>query len=273
MPLYAASDKYEYMALPNQSGVRLGNRYYYNAFSMRSDEVNPNVKHILGLGDSVIYGGVQTDRDSLATSLFSAETGMQMLNISAGSWGPDNCAAYLKEKGMFKAKGIFLLVSSHDAHDNMDFTPVVGVHPSYPDKQYFCAMAEVLCRYIYPRYIKPLFDKGNNELDPDQKVLAGVNIHKNGKAFNPGFDQLKAMADSAKIPFVVYLHADQEENAEKKYNEQGNEIIAWCNKHQVRLIEDLHLLTKDDYRDGIHINAKGQRIVANIMEKEFKWLK
>ena len=43
MPLYAASDKYEYMALPNQSGVRLGNRYYYNAFSMRSDEVNPNV--------------------------------------------------------------------------------------------------------------------------------------------------------------------------------------------------------------------------------------
>ena len=24
MPLYAASDKYEYMALPNQNGVRLG---------------------------------------------------------------------------------------------------------------------------------------------------------------------------------------------------------------------------------------------------------
>ena len=129
MPLYAASDKYEYMALPNQCGVRLGNRYYYNVFGMRSDEVNPHKKHILGLGDSVIYGGVQTDQDSLATSLFSAETGMQMLNISAGSWGPDNCAAYLKEKGMFNAKGIFLLVSSHDAHDNMDFMPVVGVHP------------------------------------------------------------------------------------------------------------------------------------------------
>lgn len=178
MPLYAASDKYEYMALPNQSGVRLGNRYYYNDFSMRSDEVKPHKKHILGLGDSVIYGGVQTNQDSLTTSLFSVETGMQMLNISAGSWGPDNCAAYLKEKGMFDAKGIFLLVSSHDAHDNMDFMPVVGVHPSYPDKQYFCAMAEVLCRYIYPRYIKPLFDKGNKELDPDQTVLAGVDIHK-----------------------------------------------------------------------------------------------
>lgn len=101
MPLYATSDKYEYMALPNQSGVRLGNRYCFNTFGLRSDEVNPHKKHILGLGDSVIYGGVQTDQDSLATSLFSVETGMQMLNISEGSWGPDNCAAYLKEKGMF----------------------------------------------------------------------------------------------------------------------------------------------------------------------------
>ena len=42
MPLFAASDKWEYMALPNQSGVRLGYRYYYNAFGMRSDEVNPH---------------------------------------------------------------------------------------------------------------------------------------------------------------------------------------------------------------------------------------
>lgn len=52
---------------------------------MRSDEVNPHKKHILGLGYSVIYGGVQTDQDNLATSLFSAETSMQMLNISADS--------------------------------------------------------------------------------------------------------------------------------------------------------------------------------------------
>lgn len=270
MPLYAVSDKWEYMACPNQSGVRLGNKYYFNAYGMRSDEVNPHKKHILGLGDSVIYGGVQTDQDSLATSLFTAETGMQMLNISAGSWGPDNCAAYLKQYGLFDAKGIFLLVSSHDAHDNMDFMPVVGVHPSYPDKQYPCAIAEVLCRYIYPRYIKPFFDKGNHrELDPDQKVLAGIDIHKNGKVFNPGFAQLKVMADSAKIPFVVYLHADQEENAAKKYNEQGDEIINWCKANHVRLVEDIHLLTKADYRDGIHINAKGQRIVADVMEKEF----
>lgn len=68
MPLYAASGKYEYMAFPNQSGVRFGNRYYFNAFGMRSYEVSPHKKHYLGLGDSVLFGGVQTDQDSLATS-------------------------------------------------------------------------------------------------------------------------------------------------------------------------------------------------------------
>lgn len=56
---------------------------------MRSEEVDTTKRHVLGLGDSVIYGVVQTDQDSLATSIFSRETGVQMLNISAGSWGPD----------------------------------------------------------------------------------------------------------------------------------------------------------------------------------------
>lgn len=59
-----------------------------------------------------------------------------MLNISAGSWGPDNCAAYLKEKGTFGAEGIILVVSSHDAHDNMNWQTVVGQSVAFPDKQY-----------------------------------------------------------------------------------------------------------------------------------------
>ena len=32
-PLYFESDKYEYMACPNQDGYRFGNHYHYNSFS------------------------------------------------------------------------------------------------------------------------------------------------------------------------------------------------------------------------------------------------
>lgn len=86
-PLYYESDKYEYMACPNQNGCRFGNHYHYNSYSQRSEEPDTTKKIVLGLGDSVIFGGVQIDQDSLATTLFTKATGMQMLNISAGSWG------------------------------------------------------------------------------------------------------------------------------------------------------------------------------------------
>lgn len=112
-PLYYASNKYEYMAIPNQDGYRFGHHYHYNSYSQRSDEPQKGKKKVLGLGDSVLFGGVMIDQDSIATSIFTRETDTQMLNISAGSWGPDNCVAYFKDKGLFGAKALYLLVSSH----------------------------------------------------------------------------------------------------------------------------------------------------------------
>ena len=269
-PLFFASSNYEYMALPNQDGYRFGNHFHYNSYSQRSEEPDSTKTIVLGLGDSVIFGGVLTDQDSLATSLFSAETGMQMLNISAGSWGPDNCAAYLKEKGLFGANAMLLLVSSHDAHDNMEFKPVVGVHQSYPDHQYRLTIGELVVRYLWPRIIGKLVGGGKN-VDPDQAVLKGIGIRKSGMTFNPGFNQLKEMADSAGIPLIVMLHPDQEELKSQEYNEQGLEIINWCKTNRVKLIKELDEgITEEMYRDGIHTNAKGQRFEADLMKKYIK---
>src|SRR3954453_5472217 len=92
---------YEYIAKPNQNHFRFRNHIKYNAESMRSEEVDTATEQILGFGDSVINGGVLTDNDSLATTILSDSLTkyegkkVQFLNISAGSWGPDNCFAYL----------------------------------------------------------------------------------------------------------------------------------------------------------------------------------
>lgn len=142
-PLYFESNDFEYMARPNQEGMRFGNKYNYNSYSQRSDESDSTRRIILGLGDSVLFGGMIIDQDSIATSLFSKETGKQMLNISIGLWGPDNSAAYLRKYGLFGAKAMFLVVSSHDAYDNMTFEKVVGKSLSYPNKQYWCAWGRV----------------------------------------------------------------------------------------------------------------------------------
>lgn len=270
--LYRESDKYEYIAQPNQNRHRFGAYIHYNSFSQRNGEPDSTKVRVLGLGDSVLFGGTWMDQDSLASTLFSEETGKQMLNISAGSWGPDNCAAYLKENGTFGANAMILVCSSHDAYDVMTHIPVVGIYPNYPDKQYSFAWIELVDRYLIPR-INMLF-ANKVLLDPDASVVASSKaktVVKKSQAFNPGFSQLKQIADSLNIPFSIYLHAEKNEIESERYNEMGNMIIEWARQNDVQLIQGLkNGETLDMYKDIIHFNEKGQRHLADCFELVIK---
>lgn len=66
---------------------------------------------------------------------------------------------------------------------------------------------------------------------------------------------------------IIELHPDTFELAKGKYDEQGQEIIDWAKAHDITLIKELdHQFTKEDYRDRIHFNEKGQRKVAKLMK-------
>lgn len=257
-PLSVSSKNYEYIFAPSQRHVRFGNTVSYNSHSQRNSEINNNMTPILCLGDSVLNGGVQTDDSELATSIVTSTTRYQCLNISAGSWGPDNCAAYLCEKGVFHSKMMILVVSSHDAFDNMDFVPVVGVSPTHPAKQYTLAIVELWDRYLTSRVINYFFKK--KITDPDEKV--SQRITKNGKSFNSGFNQLLNIARENNMKFIIYLHPEKEELHHKKYNEQGNLIIKWAHDNKIFLFLGIDRMEKNDYRDNIHINSRGQEKLA-----------
>lgn len=263
--LYRSSEAYEYIAQPNQHRYRFLSHIDYNSYSQRSEEPESTKTIILGLGDSVIFGGTMLDQDSIATTLFSKETGMQMLNISSGSWGPDNCAAYLKEKGTFGAKAMVLVCSSHDAFDVMSHVPVVGIYPEYPDKQYKLAIWELLDRYLLPM-VKDWM--GRTQLvDPDAQVVKG-GVAQKSLIFDSGFDQLLQISKEKKIPFVIYLHPEVGEVMAHQYKEGGQLIMEWAEKHHVKLVKGLDEdITTDMYRDVIHLNEKGQRNLANSLEK------
>lgn len=268
--LYQPSPAYEYIAQPNQHRYRFFSHIDYNSYSQRSDEPDSTKTIVLGLGDSVIFGGTMLDQDSIATTLFSKETGMQMLNISSGSWGPDNCAAYLKEKGTFGAKAMVLVCSSHDAFDVMSHVPVVGIYPNYPDKQYKLAIWEVIDRYLMPR-IKVYF-RGKQLLDPDaqvvEKVKSDEGVANKALNFDPGFDQLLQISEGKHIPFFIYLHPEVGEVMSRKYKEGGLMIMEWAKTHHIKLIDGLNEgVTVDMYRDVIHLNEKGQRNLANSLKK------
>lgn len=265
MVLFFEHPEFEYLPVPNQDRHRFGNRIFYNEYSMRSLPINASDSCVvLGFGDSVINGGTLTDQDSLATTMVENKFNgrMRFLNISAGSWGPDNCAAYLKEHGDFDAKMIVLFVSSHDAHDNMMHEKVVGVDEAYPDRQYPLAGLEVLDKYLIPRVNKLIF--GSSEGD-------NLMINKNGKGFNSGFQDLANHANFKEIPMLVCLHAERNEVEAKAFNLQGEEIINFCRNNNIKVITGLEIGEKlDFYRDDIHLNELGQKAWASVLETEIR---
>lgn len=262
--------KFEYISCPNQDRIRFGNHIKYNNFSMRSEEIDTSANIILGFGDSIFNGGVFIDQDSLASTILSKKISItnkhkvQFLNISAGSWGPDNCFAYLMKYGNFGCKEIYLIVSSHDAYDNMTFDKVVGVNFRYPKKQYSLAIIELLDRYIIPE-TKKLF--GMNiynieESDIDKRTL--------NTGFNNGFDSFLKYSNLNNLPLTIYLHASKNEIINGKYNEQGNEIINFAMKNNIKILKDLEMGIKgSDLHDKIHYNNSGQRKMAEIIFKSY----
>ncbi|WP_432710337.1 hypothetical protein [Pedobacter sp.] len=244
----------EYINLANQHTQRFRKNYHYNEYSMRSNPIDSSCIHILGFGDSIINRG---DHDDLATTLLSNSLStlyhqkVQFLNVSAGSWGPDNCFAYLKKNGDFQAKKIYLFVSSHDAFDNMTFEKIVGVSKSHPDKQYSFAIYELLDRYLIPR------------MTLKKNIQASVIDHiPEGAPFNSGFGNFKDYTAKKDIPFILFLHASIPELKEGKYNSLGQKIIEFAKQNDITMIQDINMMTTEDYEDQLHINASGQKKVA-----------
>jgi hypothetical protein len=283
-PLYVADQDYEYIFAPNQDLTRFGNKIRTNHFSMRSEVVeSTDSTVILLVGDSVINGGNLTDQDSLATTKLeqslskTLQKKVRVLNIAAGSWGPDNMAAYLRKHGTFNAQLICLVTSSHDIHDIMSHEPIVGINPNMPDKQYKVALVELWERYkdiifyqiketINPTPVQP-------EAPSDSAVtLDESGITKSGIGFNPGYQEIMDIAQKDSIPLIIFLHPEISEVRAQQFNTQGQEIKAFAQEQGVPLYDELKLgIQLDEYRkmDVIHYNDLGQNKLAERLSPIF----
>jgi hypothetical protein len=268
-PLLVVDSQIEYLYRPNQDRVRFGNHIIYNEFSMRSLPLNKKDSVvILGLGDSVINGGVSIDQNDLATDILEKrltdyyKKNIRFLNISAGSWGPENVFEYLKKFGSFNSKCFFLFVSSHDAHDNITHKKVVGISPNFLDKQYTFALVELTERYLLPRFKNLLSDSSASTID---KKNEDDPIGKS-KQFTTGFQNISKYCKQNKIELTVFLHPEKIEFLANKNNSQGEEIINFCRENNITLINELGIPHEVDvYRDNIHLNNKGQQMIADTI--------
>jgi len=161
-PLYQTHTTIEYMPQPSRTYTRFGNRISINRYSMRSPDFEPTKTsdefRVLVLGDSVPFGGSRVDDTSLATSHLDAllrerlKKNVVVANVSAGSWGPPNMLAYLREFGTFDADVVVMLLNGDDASDVPLFAPLSA---EMPTRTPTLALEEVAGRYL-PRYLAAL---------------------------------------------------------------------------------------------------------------------
>lgn len=257
-PLYIENKGFNYIYAPNQHVKRFGNRMITNEFSMRSKPLSASDEiRILLIGDSVINGGSLTDHDKLASTILEERLSqhfnkkVRVLNISAGGWGPDNAAGYIKEHGDFSAPIIVLVFSSHDAYSNTSLNKIVGKDVSFPDEQPFCAISDGFTRYLIPRLLgKVKSDKKEYLTTPGQ--------------FNPGWDYFVDYANKNNKKLFVVVHPTITEIEAGNYKPDGQLIINYLVGSNIKYLTELkNPPSISYYRDDIHYNEHGQRFLAN----------
>lgn len=269
-PLSVADPDIEYLFKPNQEVSRFGNRIAYNAYSMRGDDF-PKEKtdeqevRVLVLGDSVVNGGSLSDQSEIATELLQDSLAealgrpVTVGNISTGSWGPGNLLAYVERHGLFDADLVVLVISSHDAGDVPTFEPIVGT-PNFPSEKPRVALEEVVTRYL-PRYLP----------------IGGGESTQAEKEANPtgAIDDLRGLIAFIQDQGVDLLIAQHPEKGEVTGSKQeGFEAIAAAAAAAGVPTLDLAPFYEAPiasggqlYRDTIHPNAEGQRVIAEALHR------
>jgi hypothetical protein len=259
-PLSVAHPKIEYMFAPDQDLQRFGNRQLYNELGMRSpglDEVSAP-RRVLVMGDSVVNGGSLTDHAMLATTLLSDDQ-VFFGNVSAGSWGPANLAAWLGELGHQGADTAVIVLSSHDFGDIPNFE---ALDPNtHPTRAPILAIQELITRYL-PRFI-PSFLTAPVAEDQLEETLPEV-----------GRDGVRRLLDALanaglKVCLVQHLtETELSSTPESGWAEIGRMFQARTYPI-VQLSERIareQAAGRSPFRDDIHLNDLGQATLAEAVK-------
>ena len=278
-PLSIGDKEIDYLFAPNQECNRFGNSIVYNDFSMRCDftlkGTNPK-RRIFVVGDSVVNGGVLTDHKDLATTILQnkidpSHVVIQVLNVSAGSWGSGNYAAYFKKYDeLVRTNDIVIVeVNSHDLWED-DPAITAGSNVSkdiaLPGVKPCCALFDGVNRYLIPRVRKMLgMSTVNTKVDTPKW---GDDIRSAAACYNlKKLDELYSHPWKQKY-MLIYRSRNESEVNTVSEGERGFRDYAM--KKGIVII-DCKLEARDDYRDTIHPNQSGQRKLSEAIIQALKY--
>ncbi|MGB7160685.1 MAG: GDSL-type esterase/lipase family protein [Tepidisphaeraceae bacterium] len=261
-PRMRSDSKIEYLYTPSQDLVRFGNRIRYNGFGMRGEDFprrrsDAAELRVIAIGDSVLNGGAQTDQEDIATEILRRELPRELNrpvsvgNISAGSWGPPNALAFVEAFGLFDADVVILVWSSHDYADVPTSQPI--------ERRPLLATEEALTRYL-PRFL-PAGPTTATPTPSPQDIDTSLSA----------LAKLVALSRVAGAHVIVAQHMEKGElsSAPDRGHDHIRRTVEEAGATVIQLGPDFATSLKagrDPYRDSIHPNEVGQRLLADALK-------
>lgn len=273
--LYERTD-FGYRIRPGQDLTILGKRSFYNSMGLRSKEVSAlpaaGRMRILCVGDSITNGGSRADQDETYPSFLSSlleQDGrdVEVLNISASGWALENELKWLQRFGTLGSQWVIQQVATHDLHQDFVTSDVVDSQATFPSAHPGTALGYLFARFVKPRLNRlssndPGVDAVSRESEDLRRSLAHL-------------DAILALVRRAGASLMVVL-VEQPEKHEPKdayANAAKLALASWARENDVPLVLTADRLSRgagheDNFRDVIHPNETGNRILAQCVFQE-----
>ena len=262
-PLYIHDSESMYALKPSQHLKRFGRNIHINQWGMRSEDLAdvPAVgkARVLFVGDSVTWGGAQTDQKQTFPYLVADKVAnLETLNPSCGGWAPANELGWLTEHGIYASNVVVLVYNDGDLFQSKA-PDIAGKHSGYPDHKPTLAIQEGVMRYLLKVNQN---DPGTGQDAPSMAVAAEIR-----KTIQAEIDLVKKAG--AKV--IVY-----ESKLDPIAKLPDHTIEARAELKKMVEGEGIPYLTADldhaDYYNAYHPNPKGNEAIASLIAPMVKKL-
>jgi lysophospholipase L1-like esterase len=271
--LYEKDTLCGYRVVPNQNIRRFGNHLFYNTQGLRSPAMTPlpnlGITRVLCVGDSITYGGAQTDQSRTYPALLKADlmAGLphtEVLNASAGGWAPGNELGFLREYGTFGSQIVVLEIGTNDLCQDTPTASLLDTNVSFPTQEPLCALQDGFSRYFLPRFL-PQFVQTT---DP------GVEQTSSQQLLWHDLLTIRQMVEFVRSQHAqpVILHIEQPDRYEPQ---DPVNIVGRAKLLQMAAALHVPVVLPDNamrraggeklFRDGLHPNAAGNAVIAKLL--------
>lgn len=247
VPLYRADSRIGYIPAPNQTGAFIWTHAWaFNALSMGTER--PFVPHLAGsialVGDSIVLGGNPYRAEDRLGPQLARTTGRPVWPIGAGSWALQNELQYLRDHPAV-VDGVDQIVIVSNSGD-FGLPSAWANELTHPRMRHWSSAWQLFRKYVWQPAM-PAVPKGLQVRSQD--------VH--------GF--LSDLAGRVHRPIIVILYPDRAESLNS--SRCGFPVPALMDVPNVRLfcIKSSRGWATSLYRDDIHPDANGMRILARLI--------